>query len=101
MVRKIRWLCLLFCVSDLFCIILASKTYYDYAKDLCKNYVADRDKHSLCKERNRYIGISKEDYAVMIEDHRFVNACLKSVLKKYDDYFTARSLRFFILLAKY
>ena len=67
-----------------------SRTYYDYAKDLCKNYVADRDKHLLCKERNRYIGISKEDYAVMMEDHRFVNACLKSVLKEYADYFTER-----------
>lgn len=67
-----------------------SKTYYDYAKDLCKNYVADRDKHLLCKERNRYIGISKENYAIMIEDHRFVNACLKSVLKEYSDYFTER-----------
>ena len=67
-----------------------STTYYDYAKDLCKHYTEDRDRHLLCKTHNRYVGIGKDEYAVMMEDYRFVNGCLKSVLKEFADYFTER-----------
>ena len=65
-------------------------TYYDYAKDLCKHYTEDRDRHLLCKAHNRYIGISKDEYAVMMEDYRFINGCLKSVMKVFAEYFTER-----------
>lgn len=67
-----------------------STTYYDYAKELCKHYTEDRDRHLLCKTHNRYVGIDKDEYAVMMEDYRFINGCLKSVLKVFADYFSER-----------
>lgn len=68
----------------------SAKSYEEYAKDLCKNYIRDNKKYELCKAYNRYIGISKEDFKMMITDHRFVKYCMDTTLSEFKAYFTQR-----------
>lgn len=38
--------------------IRCSRTYYEYAKDICENYRMDLRRYKLIRERKQYIGIS-------------------------------------------
>ena len=38
--------------------IRRSKTYYEYAKDICENYRMDLRRYKLIRERKQYIGVS-------------------------------------------
>lgn len=67
-----------------------SHTYADYAKDLCKNYVRDRNKVNFCIKNKRYIGVSKEEFTILNTDCRFMTSCFDTVLLEYKDYFTER-----------
>ena len=52
--------------------IRCSRTYYEYAKDICENYRMDLRRYKLIRERKQYIGISnREAYQAMCEDLAF------------------------------
>ena len=67
-----------------------SVTYYEYAKDLCENYNFDRNKYRLCVKEQRYIAITRSEFAVLKEDLQFLDDALKTVLAEYRDYFRER-----------
>ena len=68
-----------------------SRTYYEYAKDICENYRMDLRRYKLIRERKQYIGISnREAYQAMCEDLAFAQQSLKTVLNDYADLFRKR-----------
>ena len=68
-----------------------AETYTDYAKDLCTNYKIDLRRYNLCVTQKRYIGVDgKSDFDILKEDLKFLNDCLKTVLKSYGTYFKER-----------
>lgn len=71
--------------------IHCSRTYYEYAKDICENYRMDLRRYKLIRERKQYIGISnREAYQAMCEDLAFAQQSLKTVLNDYADLFRKR-----------
>ena len=61
-----------------------SRTYYEYAKDICENYRMDLRRYKLIRERKQYIGVSnREAYQAMCEDLAFAQQSLKTVLNDY------------------
>ena len=71
--------------------IRCSRTYYEYAKDICENYRMDLRRYKLIRERKQYIGISnREVYQAMCEDLAFAQQSLKTVLNDYADLFRKR-----------
>ena len=71
--------------------IRCSRTYYEYAKDICENYRMDLRRYKLIRERKQYIGISnRETYQAMCEDLAFAQQSLKTVLNDYADLFRKR-----------
>ena len=67
-----------------------SKTYYDYAKDLCEHYLLDCRKHQLCTSKEKYVFISQAEFKAMTEDIIFLQQCLKTVLRDYNKFFRER-----------
>jgi hypothetical protein len=62
------------------------KTYPDYAKYILTNF-ADYDKKiRLSRERKQLVGLLREDYETISEDHKFLTACVKTALYKYKDF---------------
>ena len=71
--------------------IRCSRTYYEYAKDICENYRMDLRRYKLIRERKQYIGVSnREAYQAMCEDLAFAQQLLKTVLNDYADLFRKR-----------
>ena len=71
--------------------IRCSRTYYEYAKDICENYRMDLRRYKLIRERKQYIGISnREAYQAMCEDLAFAQQSLKTVLNDYANLFRKR-----------
>ena len=71
--------------------IRCSKTYYEYAKDICENYRMDLRRYKLIRERKQYIGVSNhEAYQAMCEDLAFAQQSLKTVLNDYAALFRKR-----------
>ena len=71
--------------------IRCSRTYYEYAKDICENYRMDLRRYKLIRERKQYIGVSnREAYQAMCEDLAFAQQSLKTVLNDYADLFRKR-----------
>ena len=71
--------------------IRCSRTYYEYAKDICENYRMDLRRYKLIRERKQYIGISnREAYQAMCEDLAFAQQSLKTVLNDYAALFRKR-----------
>ena len=71
--------------------IRCSRTYYEYAKDICENYRMDLRRYKLIRERKQYIGVSnREAYQAMCEDLAFAQQSLKTVLNEYADLFRKR-----------
>ena len=71
--------------------IRCSKTYYDYAKDICENYRMDLQRYRLIRERKQYIGVhDREEYLAMREDLAFLQQSLKTVLHDYAEIFKKR-----------
>lgn len=65
-------------------------TYYAYAKDLCEHYNFDRSKYRLCVKEQRFVAITRSDFARMKEDVQFLENALKTVLAAYQNYFRER-----------
>ena len=71
--------------------IRCSRTYYEYAKDICENYRMDLRRYKLIRDRKQYIGVSnREAYQAMCEDLAFAQQSLKTVLNDYADLFRKR-----------
>ena len=71
--------------------IRCSRTYYEYAKDICENYRMDLRRYKLIRERKQYIGISnRETYQAMCEDLAFAQQSLKTVRNDYANLFRKR-----------
>ena len=71
--------------------IRCSRTYYEYAKDICKNYRMDLRRYKLIRERKQYIGVhDREEYLAMREDLAFLQQSLKTVLHDYAEIFKKR-----------
>ena len=71
--------------------IRCSRTYYEYAKDICENYRMDLRRYKLIRERKQYIGVSnREAYQAMCEDLAFAQQSLKTVLNDYANLFRKR-----------
>ena len=71
--------------------IRCSKTYYEYAKDVCENYRIDMQRYWLIRERKQYIGVhDREEYLAMREDLAFLQQSLKTVLHDYAEIFKKR-----------
>lgn len=68
----------------------SSHTYDDYAKDLCKNYIRDKNKINLCRQCKQYLGVTKDEYKILIEDFKFVTGCFDTVLVEFKEYFKER-----------
>lgn len=68
-----------------------SRTYYEYAKDICENYRMDLRRYKLIRERKQYIGVhDREEYLAMREDLAFLQQSLKTVLHDYAEIFKKR-----------
>ncbi len=68
-----------------------SKTYREYAKDLCDWYKIDLRCYQLCQKTKRLVGVmDKKDLFILKEDLRFLHNCLKTTLKDYAEYFKER-----------
>ena len=71
--------------------IRCSRTYYEYAKDICENYRMDLRRYKLIQERKQYIGISnREAYQAMCEHLAFPHNYKKKLLHDYADLFRKR-----------
>ena len=71
--------------------IRCSRTYYEYAKDICENYRMDLQRYRLIRERKQYIGVhDREEYLAMREDLAFLQQSLKTVLHDYAEIFKKR-----------
>ena len=71
--------------------IRCSRTYYEYAKDICENYRMDLRRYKLIRERKQYIGVAgRKEYRAMCEDLAFIQQSLKTVLNDYADLFRKR-----------
>ena len=56
--------------------VRCSRTYYEYAKDICENYRMDLRRYKLIRERKQYIGISnRETYQAIDVYKRQASAC--------------------------
>lgn len=69
------------------------RTYYEYAKALCEGYRLGLRKYQLCVSEKKYIAISKKDFLALEQDLRFLNTCMKTVLKDYAGYFDERFIQ--------
>lgn len=63
-----------------------------YAKELCENYNLYRNKYRLCVKEQRYVSITRGEFAKLKEDLQFLENALKTVLSDYRDYFQERSV---------
>ena len=71
--------------------IRCSRTYYEYAKDICENYRMDLQRYRLIRERKQYIGVhDREEYLAMREDLAFLQQSLKTVLHDNAEIFKKR-----------
>ena len=71
--------------------IRRSRSYYEYAKDICTNYRMDLRRYKLIRERKQYIGIDgKAEYQAMCEDVSFLQQSMRTILKDYSELFQKR-----------
>ncbi len=70
-----------------------SRTYYDYARDLCKHYKEDFETVRLCLSMKKYIGITKDDFIKVREDVDLIRYSLQTTLSDYKDFFKERFIQ--------
>ena len=71
--------------------IRRSRSYYEYAKDICTNYRMDLRRYKLIRERKQYIGMGgKAEYQAMCEDVSFLQQSMRTLLKDYTELFQKR-----------
>ena len=72
-------------------LVRCSRSYYEYAKDICTNYRMDLRRYKLIRERKQYIGMgSKAEYQAMCEDVFFLQQSMRTILKDYSELFQKR-----------
>ena len=68
--------------------------YYDYAKDLCVNYLVDLRKYKFSKNYyDDFIALSKKEMAIVYEDLKFIKTCFQTVLRDYAEFFNERFIK--------
>lgn len=71
-----------------------AETYFDYAKDLCINFIYDRRRFNLCVSQKRLIGVNSiQDFEALKEDLAFFKACYNTVLSPYKEFFKERFIQ--------
>ena len=65
----------------------SSPTYYEYARDICKNYKKDIEAINECIKLKRYLSISKEDFYKAHEDVKLLKSSIATRLKEYKEFF--------------
>ena len=72
--------------------IRCSRTYYEYAKDICENYRMDLRRYKLIRERKQYIGVSMTARHIRpcARIWHLLQQSLKTVLNDYADLFRKR-----------
>ena len=71
--------------------IRCSRTYYEYAKDICENYRMDLQRYRLIRERKQYIGVhDRAEYLAMREDLAILQQSLITVRHDYAESFKIR-----------
>lgn len=70
-----------------------SRTYYDYARDLCKYYKEDFETVRLCLSMKKYVGITKDDFVKVREDVDLIRYSLQTTLRDYKDFFKERFIQ--------
>lgn len=68
--------------------------YYDYAKDLCMNYLVDLRKYKFSKNYyDDFIALSKKEMEIVYEDLKFIKTCFQTVLRDYAEFFNERFIK--------
>ena len=68
--------------------------YYDYAKDLCVNYLVDLRKYKFSKKYyDDFIALSKKEMEMVYEDLKFIKTCFQTVLRDYAEFFNERFIK--------
>lgn len=68
--------------------------YYDYAKDLCVNYLVDLRKYKFSKNYyDDFIALSKKEMEIVYEDLKFIKMCFQTVLRDYAEFFNERFIK--------
>lgn len=68
--------------------------YYDYAKDLCVNYLVDLRKYKFSKNYyDDFIALSKKEMEIVYEDLKFIKTCFQTVLRDYTEFFNERFIK--------
>lgn len=68
--------------------------YYDYAKDLCVNYLVDLREYKFSKNYyDDFIALSKKEMEIVYEDLKFIKTCFQTVLRDYAEFFNERFIK--------
>ena len=68
--------------------------YYDYAKDLCVNYLVDLRKYKFSKNYyDDFIALSKKEMEIVYEDLKFIKTSFQTVLRDYAEFFNERFIK--------
>ena len=67
--------------------------YYDYAKDLCMNYLVDLRKYKFSKGNRYFTALSKKEMEIVYEDLKFIKSCFQTVLRDYAEFFNERFIK--------
>lgn len=68
--------------------------YYDYAKDLCVNFLVDLRKYKFSKNYyDDFIALSKKEMEIVYEDLKFIKTCFQTVLRDYAEFFNERFIK--------
>lgn len=71
-----------------------ASNYYDYAKDLCVNYLVDLRKYKFSKTYyDDFIALSKKEMEIVYEDLKFIKTCFQTVLRDYAEFFNERFIK--------
>ena len=71
----------------------AATNYYDYAKDLCMNYLVDLRKYKFSKGNSYFTALSKKEMEIVYEDLKFIKSCFQTVLRDYAEFFNERFIK--------
>ena len=70
-----------------------SATYYDYAKDICTNYLTDVRRYNYLNTTRSVLENCDNAKEIIKEDVDFLKKCFKTVLKDYVSFFEGRFIK--------
>ena len=74
-------------------VTISGTNYYDYAKDLCMNYLVDLRKYKFSKGNSYFTALSKKEMEIVYEDLKFIKSCFQTVLRDYAEFFNERFIK--------